>query len=164
MRKPINLRELTMATVFVLFGLLLWASSAWGQAVAVAQIGGVISDPTGAAVQNAHIKVTQTSTNFVRSTISGSDGNYVLTDLPVGPYMLEVGTAGFKTYSQSGIELQVGSKVQINVSLQVGALTESVQVTANAHMVETEQTAVSTVVDQQRMVDLPLNGRNATQL
>ena len=159
-----ELRKLAMTTSCVLLMALLWAPSLWGQAVAVAEIEGVVTDPSGAAVQNAHIKVTETSTNFARSTISGSDGSYVLPNLPVGPYTLEVSVAGFKSYAQSGIELQVGSKVQINVSLQIGQASESVQVTSNAHMVETEQTAVSTVVDQQRIVDLPLNGRNIEQL
>lgn len=164
MTKAKDLRELTIAGLFMLSVVLLSAVPAAPQAVAGAQIEGVISDPTGAAVQNAQIKVTQTSTNLVRSTISGSDGSYVLSNLPLGPYVLLVSKADFRPYSQSGIELQVDSKVQVNVSLQVGGQTESVQVNSNAQMVETEQTAVSTVVDPRRIVDLPLNGRNATQL
>lgn len=150
---------------FVAFvAVLFWTAPTRAQTVAVAQIGGVVTDPTGAAVQNAHIKVTQTNTNFTRSTISGSDGTYTLPDLPIGPYILDVSTTGFGTYSQSGIELQVGSKIEINVSLRLGSVAESINITANAHMVQPEQTAVSTVVDQQRIVDLPLNGRNIEQL
>ncbi|MGA8540718.1 MAG: carboxypeptidase regulatory-like domain-containing protein [Terriglobales bacterium] len=157
-----KLAKIASSIVFVT--VLLCGSWAWGQAVAIAEIEGVVTDPSGAAVQGAHVKATQTSTNFVRATIAGSDGSYVLANLPVGPYMLEVSNSGFKTYAQSGIELEVGNKVQLNVSLQVGQQSESVQVTSNAQLVETEQTAVSTVVDQQRMIDLPLNGRNIEQL
>jgi Carboxypeptidase regulatory-like domain len=156
--------NITTASFLLCFLMSMQAAVVRGQSVAVAQIAGVISDPSGAAVPKAHITVTQTNTNLVRTTVSGSDGTYVFPDLPVGPYRLEVTNSGFETYSQSGIELQVGSKVQINVSLKVGSLSQTVQVTSNAQMVEIQQTAVSSVVDQRRIVDLPLNGRNATQL
>ncbi len=151
-------------SLFLFLLLLQRAMPSMGQAIAIAQIQGVVSDPSGAAVPNAHITVTQTDTNLVRSTISGSDGAYVFADLPVGSYRLEVSASAFKKYSQTGIELQVGAKVQINVPLQVGTLTQEVRVTANANLVEAQQTGISTVIDQQRMIDLPLNGRNAEQL
>lgn len=164
MRKSRHYRKLMLASSFSLFAVLLWASPAWGQAVAGAQIAGVISDQSGAAVPNAQIQVSQTNRNLVRSTVSNSGGNYVFPNLPVGPYRLEVSASGFQKYLQSGIVLQVGGKVRINVALRVGTVTQSVHVNSNAQMVEMEQTGVSTVVDQQRMVDLPLNGRNAEQL
>src|SRR5205823_9744152 len=82
----------------------------------------------------------------------------------VGPYLLEVCAPAFNTYVQSGIVLQVSNNVQINVLLQVGAVTQDVRVSANAAMVETEDTSVSEVIDQRRITDLPLNGRQATDL
>jgi hypothetical protein len=84
--------------------------------------------------------------------------------LPVGPYQLKVTASGFKTFVQSGIVLQVGNNVQINVPMQVGALSESVQVTASTEMVETKENTIAQVIDQRRIVDLPLNGRQPTQL
>jgi hypothetical protein len=159
-----KLRKPLKVIFFVFFLVFVRTVPAPGQAFSGAQIAGTISDPAGAAVPNAKITVTQTNTQLVRTTISGSDGTYVLPDLPIGPYKLEVGATSFKTYSRLGIELQVGDRAQINVSLEVGTLSQTIQVTANANMVEVGQTAVSTVIDQQRIIDLPLNGRQAAQL
>src|SRR5262249_6246952 len=103
-------------------------------------------------------------TGRVRATLSGQDGSYVLPDLPVGPYKLEVSAQAFASYVQSGIVLQVGNNVQINVSLQVGTVAQELQVTSDATMVETSDTSVSEVIDQRRIINLPLNGRQATDL
>ncbi len=137
---------------------------ALAQAVANAQIHGVISDPTGAVISGVQIKATQTETGQLRTTVSASDGAYVLPNLPVGPYSVEVTAQAFNTYVQSGIILQVGNNVQINVALQVGAVTQELRVSANAAMVETQDTSTSEVIDQRRIIDLPLNGRQATDL
>jgi len=82
-----------------------------------------------------------------------------LTNLPVGPYQLEVTKEGFTKYVQSGIVLQVASTPTIDAVLKVGSVTEQVNVQADATMVETHSTGIGQVVDQQRVVDLPLNGR-----
>jgi hypothetical protein len=134
------------------------------QAVANAQIHGVISDSTGAVIPSAQIKATQTETGQVRTTVSGTEGSYVLPDLRVGPYRLEVTAQGFMNYIQSGIILQVGNNVEIDVALQVGAVSQEMSVSANAAMVETQSTSVSEVIDQRRIIALPLNGRQATDL
>ena len=136
----------------------------FAQAVANAQIHGVVTDATGAVVPGAQVKATQTETGQVRTTVSDTDGSYVLPNLPVGPYTLEVTSQAFGNYVQSGIVLQVGNNVQVNVTLQVGAVTQEVQVSANAAMVETQDTSISEVIDQRRIIDLPLNGRQATDL
>ncbi len=136
----------------------------WGQAVASAQISGLVADPSGAAVPGAKITATQTETGLVRTVPSGLDGTYVLPNLPVGPYKLEVQVSGFQTYVQTGIHLQVSDNPTINVTLRVGQVTQQVEVTANANMVQTQATSVSQVIDQRRIVDLPLNGRQATDL
>jgi hypothetical protein len=136
----------------------------YGQAVAVAAVQGQVLDSSGSAVPGAQIKMTQTATQYVRSTTSGVDGSYSLPNLPVGPYTLEAAANGFKTYVQSGITLQVGSSVQVNVALQVGAVSENVQVTASANMVETRSNSVAQVIDERRITELPLNGRQATDL
>src|SRR6266851_4039514 len=138
--------------------------AALAQAVANATIHGIVADATGAVIPNAQIKARQTDIGQVRSTASNSDGSYVLPNLPVGPYSIEVTAPAFNSYVQSGVVLQVGNNVQINVTLQVGAVNQELRVSANAAMVETQDTSISEVVDQRRIVDLPLNGRQATDL
>ena len=145
--------------------LVLWCHAALhAQAVSNATIHGDVTDPTGAAVPNAQVRAIQTDTGQTASTVSSADGAYILPNLPVGPYRLEVSAASFSNYVRSGVTLQVGNNVQINVALLVGAVTQQVEVSANAAMVETRDTSVSEVIDQRRIVDLPLNGRQATDL
>jgi hypothetical protein len=111
------------------------------QAVSTSQIKGVVQDASGLAVPGAEVKATQTDTGLVRTATKGTDGGYVLPDLPVGPYQLEVAKAGFARYVQTGIVLQVASNPTIDVALKVGTVSEQVQVQANASMVETQSTA-----------------------
>jgi hypothetical protein len=129
-----------------------------------AQIGGTITDQSSAVVPNAQVQATQTDTGQVRTTVSSANGSYVLPNLPVGPYTLEVTGQGFQRYLQSGIVLAVGNEIQVNVVLQLGAVNQEVRVSAAASMVQTQETSISELVDQRRIVDLPLNGRQATQL
>ena len=143
---------------------LIIASNIWAQAVSTSQIGGTVRDSSGLAVPAAEVKATQTETGLVRTASSGVDGSYILTNLPVGPYQLEVSRAGFSKSVQSGIVLQVGSNQTIDISLKVGAVSESVQVEANAALVETRNSGVGTVMENQRVLELPLNGRQVTDL
>ena len=143
---------------------LLSPALARAQAVANAAIRGSITDSTGAVVPGAQVKATQTNTGQVLTTISNSEGSYVLPNLPVGPYTLQVTAQAFSNYLQSGIILQVADSVQINVQLQVGTVSQEMIVSANAAMVQTQDTTISEVVDQRRIIDLPLNGRQATDL
>ena len=135
-----------------------------GQAVNFAQIQGQITDATGAAVPGAKIQALQTATGLVRTTVSSADGHYSLPNLPVGPYELHVSATGFKDYLQKGIVLQVGQSPTINASLQVGGVSQTVEVTANASMVETHENSISTMIDNSRIMELPLDGRNAPAL
>ena len=139
-------------------------SGAWAQAVSTAQINGNVRDASGLAVPGAEIKATQTSTGLVRTTSTGGDGSYLLLNLPIGPYQVEVSKEGFSKYVQSGIVLQVDSNPTMDVALRVGSVNEQVIVQADAALVETHSTGIGTVVDNKRVVELPLNGRNATQL
>jgi Carboxypeptidase regulatory-like domain len=137
---------------------------ACAQAVANAQITGQVNDPTGAAVVGVTIKATETERGVSHEVSSDADGRYTLPNLPVGAYRLEASLAGFKTYVQNGIVLQVGDHPELNIQLQVGAVSENVEVTAGTAMVQTEQTSVSQVINQKSIVELPLNGRQPTQL
>ena len=134
------------------------------QAVAIAQVSGSVTDQSGSAIPNAQIRMVETDKQFNRTTISDAQGQYVLPGLPVGPYRMEVQASGFKDYAQTGIVLQVNNNVQINVVMQVGSISEKVEVSATASMVETKENSISSVIDQQRISELPLNGRQATQL
>src|SRR5579871_6807768 len=143
---------------------LLTCALVWAQATVTSNITGTVTDASGLAVPGAEVQVTQTETGLVRTVASGADGGYLVTNLPVGPYRLQVTKQGFSTYAQSGIVLQVNSNPTINVALKVGAVTEQIQVEASAAIVETQNTAVGQVVDTQRVLDLPLNGRNTQEL
>jgi hypothetical protein len=144
--------------------ILIYPSAARGQAVNNARIHGTVTDQTGAVVPNASIQATHVDTGTVRTTTSGSSGDYVLTDLAVGAYSIEVKASGFERYVQKGIVLQVGDNVALDISMKVGAVTQAVEVSAGATMVQTQDTSISEVIDQRRINDLPLNGRLPTQL
>ena len=137
---------------------------AHAQAVAVAQVGGAITDSTGGALPNAEVSLIETGKALAHSTVSDSSGQYILPNLPVGPYRMEVKANGFKNYVQSGIVLQVNNNIQINVTMEVGSLSEKVEVSATGSLVETKENSVAHVIDEQRINELPLNGRQATQL
>src|SRR4051794_3212399 len=115
--------------------LMFWSIILSGQNQNTAQIQGVVQDSSGSAVPGAEVKATQTATAVVRSTTAGPDGNYVLPNLPIGPYRIEVSKEGFSTYIQTGIVLQVATNPTIDVSLKVGVVSEKVQVEANAVLV-----------------------------
>jgi Carboxypeptidase regulatory-like domain len=155
-----------ICTACLLLGLLLTmpVTQLWSQGQAGTQISGLVSDTSGAVVPNATIRVTQTNTGLVRTTVSGANGNYTLPDLPVGPYRLDVEAPGFNAYVQTGIILQINSSVTINVTLKVGEVKQQVQVTANASMLQAQTSSVGQVMDDRRILDLPLNGRQATDL
>ena len=135
--------KLTLATLALTIMSL--PASLRGQAVAIAEVTGLVTDQSGSAVVGAIVRMIDTDKGVVRTLVTDNEGRYVLPNLPSGPYRLEVQAKGFKDYVQSGIQLQVGNKLQINVTLQVGAVTETVEVQAAASMVEVSQTGVSTV-------------------
>jgi hypothetical protein len=143
--------------------LLITSAALWAQAN-TAQINGNVQDASGLAVPDATVLATQTSTGATRTTTSGADGSFILPDLPVGPYSLKISKAGFAQYVQSGIVLQVDSNPTIDISLKVGSISETVTVEAGVAMVESHSTGIGNVIDNQRVVELPLNGRDPTQL
>src|SRR2546426_1327388 len=135
---------------------------AWAQATA--QINGTAKDQSGAVLPGVEIKATQTETGVSRDTVTNETGSYVLPNLPIGPYKLEASLPGFRTYSQTGIMLQVDSNPAINVTLAVGQVAETVEVQANAALVETRSTSLGAVVENTRILELALNGRQAAEL
>jgi hypothetical protein len=129
-----------------------------------ANIVGTVKDSTDAAVPGARIAAVNVQTGLRLTSTSAADGSYSIPLLPVGQYRLEVEKEGFQRYSRSGITLAVGDNATLDVVLAVGSLAESVTVTAAAPLLETQTGTIRGVVDQQRIIDLPLNGRQITQL
>ena len=125
---------------------------------------GTVTDASGAAIPQAAIVLTNTLTGLTRQVKTESDGNYIVSQLPVGVYMVSGEAAGFKKFVQKGIEVNVDENRRINIQLQVGEVAESVQVTAEAAQVETRSGTLREVVDSERITELPLNGRNPLQL
>lgn len=149
----------------VAMAMLIFAS--WGHAMAqnaTSQVSGIVSDATGAIIANAQVQIKNTGTNAIRTTTTNERGEYSFPSLDIGPYQLQVKKEGFSTYVQTGIVLEVNTNPSIMVSMQVGSVTQQIEVQANAAMVETQSPAVSQVINPQQVVDLPLNGRQATDL
>jgi hypothetical protein len=136
----------------------------WAQSQNTAQIQGSVLDASGLAIPGAEVRAIQTETGVTRIALSGADGGYVLANLPVGPYRLEVSKTGFSKYVQTGIVLQVATNPTIDLSLKVGDVSQQIQVEAAAAQVETEATGVGNVMENRRILELPLNGRLATDL
>jgi outer membrane receptor protein involved in Fe transport len=127
-------------------------------------IRGTVLDPSGAVVQGALITARQTETGLARSTTADRDGAYVLVELPVGHYRLEVEAKGFRRYLREGMSLNVNETASIPVRLVVGAETQQIQVMADAPLIQGTVTSLGKTVLQQEVLDLPLDGRNFTQL
>jgi hypothetical protein len=134
------------------------------QAVSIASVTGRVLDPTGAALAGAQVRMTAIATNIVQDVVTDTNGIYNFPSLTIGAYRLEVTAPGFQTYVQTGLNLQVNDALQINVPLKVGATSDKVEVEADATMVQTQQNTISQIMDPRRIVDMPLNGRDPTQL
>src|SRR5581483_10152260 len=124
------------------------------------EITGHISDATGAAVPAAVVTLTQVSTNAVRSTASTQSGDYSLPSVPPGTYNDKVEHQGFKLAFSNNVEVQVQQTVRLDFTLQVGAVSESIEVSASATQLQQENATVGTVIENQEILQLPLNGRN----
>jgi hypothetical protein len=135
---------------------------AWAQGTA--QISGSVKDQSGAVLPGVEITATQTGTGITRTTVTNETGSYALPNLALGPYRLEAALPGFRTFVQTGIVLQVNSSPVINAVMQIGQVTEEVNVQANATLVETRNSGVGQVIENVRILELPLNGRNVTDL
>src|SRR2546428_6445780 len=129
-----------------------------------ATIVGRVTDETGAVVPGAKITITNAGTNESRSVIVNDNGEYSIPQLTPGQYSLTAENAGFNTVRRSGIVLETNQQARFDISLKVGSLTEEVQVSAAAPLVTTESATLGNVVDQKKILELPLNGRDYLQL
>lgn len=129
-----------------------------------ATVTGIVTDPSGAPVAGVRVKATSTLTGAVRDTSTNEAGTYTLPFLAAGEYNLETSKDGFQSGKVNGLSLQVGATARVDIQIKVGNVTESVNVDANAAVLQTENATVGSVIDAQKIVDLPLNGRNFIQL
>ena len=148
--------------LFVLLALLLVAVSSHAQGLG--SIAGRITDPEGASVANAKVTALQVGTGFSRTALSDTEGLFVIPSLQPATYSLSVEANGFSTARESGIVLLADQTLTINVGLKLGMTTEVVVVSGNALQVDTSTSTLKQVIEQQRLVELPLNGRNAATL
>ncbi|MDP9262932.1 MAG: TonB-dependent receptor [Acidobacteriota bacterium] len=135
-------------------------AGAMAQSVATADLHGTVKDPNGAVVSNATVTVRDESRAFERTTKTAADGNYQLPLLPPGQYTLTVEAAGFGKTVAKDVGVTVGQQAEFSVTLRVAAATTEVTVTGEAALVETQRTSSSTTIGQQRIDNLPINGRN----
>ena len=145
-------------------GLLLLLTCAPLFAQATAELSGTVRDESGAVLPGVTVLATQVDTGFSRTAVTDGGGVYTMPNLPTGPYRLEVSLQGFRTYVQTGIVLQVAAAPTINAVLAVGNLEETVAVEAAAPLVDVRSAGISEVVEQERILELPLQGRNVTDL
>jgi carboxypeptidase family protein/TonB-dependent receptor-like protein len=129
-----------------------------------ATVSGTITDPSGAVVANATVAATNTATAITRDVTSDSAGLYTIPNLVPGPYDFKISATGFSTSVQSGVALSVGQQLQLNFSLKVGQTNTEVQVTEAAPQIDLTSSAVSGQVESETVRELPLNGRDWTQL
>ena len=127
-------------------------------------IRGTVQDPSSAFVQSASVSARQTETGLTRTAITDPSGAYVLLELPVGHYELQVEAKGFQKYIQQGITLNVNETATIPVHLAVGAESQVLEVNADAQLIQGTVTSLGKTVSEREVLDLPLNGRNFTQL
>jgi hypothetical protein len=139
-----------------------------GLGIATAQttgnIYGQVKDPTGAVIAGATVTTTNLETGLVRNAASNQEGSYLVPSLPPGAYSVSIQHSGFKTFTQTGITVEVGTNARVDAPLELGAESQTVKVSANALSVDTESSTVGTTVDDQRINELPLKGRNVLAL
>lgn len=153
----------TLPSILLALTLCLFAPNIAAQTVA-GQLSGLVTDPSGGAIAGATVVVTDLDRNTTVRSSSNESGFYLVSPLPPGKYKLRAEKAGFRAYVIESIPIATQQKAEANVALQVGAVSESVTVTGGAQLVETTTATLSGVVENKRIIDLPLNGRNVYSL
>jgi hypothetical protein len=152
-----------MRPIFLIFSLAL-AAAALSAQTSTGTITGTVADSSGAVVAGAKVAVTNAGTNARLEVVTNESGNYTAPLLPPGSYELNVTASGFKAYTQSGIVLRVQQQGRVDVVLQVGGVNESISVQGDAAIVEATTSSIGKVVDNKRILELPLNTRNVYSL
>ena len=158
-----SLRKLTFVLMGVVAGLNLVTLNVAGQQI-TGSIRGTVLDPSGAIVQAATVTAKHIETGLTRAAVTDRQGAYVLEELPIGHYQVEVQARGFEKYLQQGISLDVNENATISIHLKVGAETQLVEVSADAAPVQSTVSSLGETVMEREILDLPLDGRNFSQL
>ena len=146
-----------------LFAMLL-ISGAVLSAQTLGSVAGTVQDAQGASIAGATVTLTNAGTNATRTTTSNDQGIYSFPALVPGTYSIKSEKTGFKTYLQNNLEVQVQAQLDVDIKMTLGAVSETIEVSSSAVALQTENATVGTVVEQKRIVELPLNGRNYLQL
>ena len=149
--------------VRLLSSALLFAAVSFGQSF-TGRLIGTVTDASGGVVAGAEVRINSVATGWSASTTTNEDGNYAFNELVRGDYQVEVSSTGFKQFVRRGIQLSVGQQARVDVRLEVGSVAESVEVTADASLLETVDSVLGKVVDNKRIIELPLNTRNVYSL
>jgi len=155
--------SLRFGLVVACLALLAFPSASWAQRSA-ASINGTVKDTTGAVIPQAAITLTNTQTNVTQTAVTNDTGEYVIQNILPGSYLLKAAKEGFQTVTQPAISLEVNQTTTFDFTLPVGATTQTVTVEAAAAALETSTAEIGSVVTVKMVNDLPLNGRNFTQL
>jgi len=142
--------------------LLLTGSSSWAQATA--QVSGTVRDESGAVLPGVTVTMTQTATGLSRTVVTDGSGAYVVSNLPTGPYEITTVLSGFATFRRTGVVLQVGASPVVNVVMGLSQVQETVTVEAATPLVDVQSAGIGEVVEQERILELPLQGRQVTDL
>src|SRR5205823_1119966 len=154
--------RLILTAMVLIIARLVFSSGLYAQERAT--IVGTVTDSTGAIMPDVKVTVTHTGTMISRSLVTNSAGNYIAPELPIGPYSVKAERQGFKTYERTGIVLNVNDTLRIDISMQVGEITENVNVSEEVVKVQSESGEVSDVISGQQVTQLAINGRNFFQL
>jgi hypothetical protein len=150
------------ATILLLI-LLTLCTALYGQ-TSTGEVNGTVTDPNGAAVANARVKLINQATKIEAQTTPNEDGAFIFVNVMPGPYVLRVETNGFKTVQTSVFTVGVGQAVTNNIVLTVGEVSQTVEISASSELVQRSTAELGTVIEERTVQDLPLNGRNFTQL
>src|SRR5579863_4516221 len=151
------------SVILIVLGFALSASSTSAQNV-YASVTGTVSDPQANPMAGVKVTATNTGTALVRTAVTDAHGVYLLNVLPVGAYNISAVIQGFKEAVINGIVLQVDQQARQNFTLEVGVVTQKITVEGGAAVLQSETSSISQVVNNQEVVELPMNGRNLNQL
>ena len=148
----------------VLLGSLSAVPSVYSQGGTTGTLVGLVSDPSGAVVPDVSVTVRSLETNISVTETTGTAGVFTFPNLRAGLYEVKAVKQGFRTATVPSVKLDVNATFRVNIALEVGEVSETVEVTTAAPMLQTDEATVGHLIEQQRIVDLPLNGRNFQQL
>src|SRR6516225_1145022 len=163
-KPPVGRRFCLLRLCLVTFGFLSLAAVCAIAQITTTTIRGTIADTSGAVIPNAHVTATSLETNAARSTDTNAAGEYLIEFLPVGAYTVEVEAQGFKKFERKGIVLDVNRTARVDAVLDLGAASETVSVTSDAPLVNTENASIGRTVENAEIVGLPIVNRSVYTL